>query len=138
MSRRTFRILLAANWVLIFPLVIASMLALRQLPEGLRTGYDVYIHDPQNSLGPFKLVIGLLYVVFSFIVSVGLFFFKRWARALYLPSIFLGFALISFGRANLDVAWVYSLKGMLHILTGVTLAVVYYSPLSKEFKLPQR
>ncbi len=134
MTQRTFRILLIAGWIGTIFLVIAHFATLKYFPVELRNSYDVYIHAPQNSIKPIRLILDLLYLGFSFIISVGLFFFKKWARSLFLPSIVLGLLLAAVGRIVVDVAWVNSLKSVLSIISGIMLAAAYYSRLSSVFE----
>lgn len=133
-TQRTFRTLLLVGWLITLFIGVAHVPTLKFLPPELKTGYDVYIHASQNSPGSINLLINLLYLIFYFIISVGLFFFRKWARNLFLPSIVLGLLLVGVSRIIVDVAWINALKYVPSIISGIIWAAAYYSPLSRLFE----
>jgi hypothetical protein len=134
MSKSNFRLLILGSWALILVAVAAHFIALRWLPVELRGGIEAYKADPQNRASTLKLVLDLLYLVSSFVISVGLFRFRSWAKSLLMPSIIVGLLLGGTWRINVDVQWVTSLKYLSGMLSGVIVALVYWSPLSDMFR----
>ncbi|MCA1816013.1 MAG: hypothetical protein LC746_06325 [Acidobacteria bacterium] len=137
-SRKGFRLLLVASWVLAFVAVIAHFVTQRSLPPELQSWLYAYHHSPQYQPSPGRTILLLLCLVAGFANSVGLFAFKRWAKYSLIPVTIFGYLVVGVSRITLDVAWVVSLKSVLSILFGVTISLAFFSPLSKEFDEPER
>jgi hypothetical protein len=133
-SRSNFRLLILSSWAVLIFAVVAHFGTQRTLPAELQSWLEAYRHSPQNVVSPIKLIADLFYLVFYFIVSIGLLLFKRWAKSLLIPSIVLGFLLTGASRINVDVQWVVSVKYLLSMLSGAIVVLVYFSPLSKAFE----
>jgi hypothetical protein len=134
MSKSNFRLLILGSWALIVIEVAAHFIALRWLPVELRAWLEGYLSDPRNRASAPKLLLDVLYLVSYFIISIGLFRFRPWAKSLLLPSIILGLVLGATRRISVDVGWVVSLKYLSGMVSGVLLAIVYWSPLSGMFR----
>lgn len=133
-SRRSFRLLLLANWALIFFVVVAHVLSQRSLPAELQAWLQAYQHDPQYQISSGKLLVDLFYIAIQLAVTIGLFTFKKWAKALLLPVTVLGYFIVGASRISIDLEWVVSLKSVLSTMYGMIIALVYFSPLGKEFE----
>jgi hypothetical protein len=76
-------------------------------------------------LGPFFLV--------GIASTIGLFYFRRWARTLSLVVLGAGFILTPFLGATLSSGLSYALIEFSTTTWGAALAIAYYSPLSQRF-----
>ncbi|MFL6228751.1 MAG: hypothetical protein ACJ741_08230 [Pyrinomonadaceae bacterium] len=132
-SKRSFRLLLIANWVLAIAALVAHFVSQRSLPTELQSWLYAYHHDSQHQLSLTRSLIGLLFIVMSFVNTVGLFFFKKWAKSTLIPITILGYVVVRASYITVDLEWVVSFKSVLNILCGVTIALVFFSPLSSEF-----
>lgn len=132
-SRKGFRLLLIANWVLAFVAVIAHFVTQRSLPPELQSWLYAYHHNPLFQPSSGRTALLLLALVAEFAITVGLFTFKRWAKYSLIPITIIGYLVVGASHITVDVAWVVSLKSALGILCGVTISLVFFSPLSKEF-----
>jgi hypothetical protein len=127
-------LLILGSWALIVIAVAAHFIALRWLPVELRGWLEGYIADPQNRASTPKLLLDVFYLVSYFVISIGLFRFRPWAKSLLIPSVILGLVLGATWRVSVDVGWVVSLKYLSGMLSGMILAIVYWSPLSSMFR----
>jgi hypothetical protein len=134
MSKSTFRLLILGGWVLIVAAVASHFIELRGLPAELRGWLEAYKADPQNRVSTLRLVLDVLYLISCLVISAGLFRFRWWAKSLLIPSIIVGLLLSGTARINVDVQWVVSLKYLSSMLSGVILALVYWSPLRDTFR----
>ena len=114
--------------------VAAHFIALRGLPAELRGWLEAYKAEPQNKVSTLNLVLDVLYLASCLVISVGLYRFRWWAKSLLIPSIAAGLLLSGTARIDVDVQWVASLKYLSSMLSGVILALVYWSPLSDMFR----
>ena len=80
-----------------------------------------------------SLTILLPWLVAVLLSTIGLLFFKRWARAIALYSTVCGFALYPFFGPTLSSAWASMLNEVSFMLWGAALALSYYSPLNARF-----
>jgi hypothetical protein len=133
MSRRGFRLLLIANWALTLVAVFAHFTSQRAMPTELQGWLQAYQHDLQRQASSVRVLLVLLYVVVQLAVTIGLFTFKRWAKSLLLPITVLGYLLVGVSTIIVDREWVVSLKSALSMVYGMIIALVYFSPLGKEF-----
>ncbi|MGZ8252138.1 MAG: hypothetical protein ACXW1P_06865 [Methylophilaceae bacterium] len=65
--------------------------------------------------------------------TVGLFFFKRWARLLSFYTTVIGFVFYPFFGPILASGWSSALSDASFITWGAVLAIAYYSPLGERF-----
>jgi hypothetical protein len=133
MSRRVFRLLLIANWVLIIAAVFAHFISQRALPAELRGWLQAYQRDPQYQVSSGKVLLDLFYIAIQLAVTIGLFTFKRWAKSLLIPVTVLGYLVVGASRVNVDLQWVVSLKSIVSEVYGMIIALVYFSPINREF-----
>lgn len=65
--------------------------------------------------------------------TIGLLFFKRWARVVALYSTLIGFAFYPFFGATVSSALASALSEASFLLWGAVLALAYFSPISERF-----
>jgi hypothetical protein len=134
MSRHVFRLLLIANWALIIIAVFAHFISQRALPGELQGWLEAYRHDPQHQVSSGKALLDLLYIAIQLVVMFGLFTFKRWAKSLLIPVTVLGYLVVGASRIAVDLQWVVSVKSIVSELYGMIIALVYFSPINREFE----
>jgi hypothetical protein len=134
LSKQNFRVLLVLGWIMFFLAIAAHLYARNYLPAELREVYDTYRHSPENSPSQFGALLVLAYLIFCVAVSIGLFFFKKWARDLFFISIIFGSFLFVSNRVYLEVSWVNLLKDFMGVINGLIVGIIYFSPLKDEFK----
>jgi hypothetical protein len=67
---------------------------------------------------------------------IGLFFFRRWARPLYLVTTILATLLLPVSGPYVASGWSQMIDELGLIVSGVILALIYWSPLKELFKRP--
>jgi hypothetical protein len=75
----------------------------------------------------------LLWAVGSFAASVGVFALRRWARPVFLAMALLGCVLQALLEPSVTTAWSVAAETAAQVLVGVTLGVVYFSPVRGHF-----
>jgi hypothetical protein len=75
------------------------------------------------------IVLGIVY----FICFIGLFFFKKWARAGALYSTVMSLCLYPFFGVSVMSGWAVALDEASMVLWGAVLAIAYFSPLQSQF-----
>ncbi|HQU98415.1 MAG TPA: hypothetical protein PLV19_04500 [Nitrosomonas sp.] len=65
--------------------------------------------------------------------TIGLLFFKRWARVVALYSTLIGFAFYPFFGATVSSAFASALSEASFLVWGAVLALAYFSPISERF-----
>ena len=73
------------------------------------------------------------FIVVAVAGTVGLFFFKRWARSASLYVTILGFGLYPILGPTVISPWSGALSDASFMLWGATLAIAYFSPLRDRF-----
>ncbi|HWT03725.1 MAG TPA: hypothetical protein VN256_25980 [Pyrinomonadaceae bacterium] len=135
MTKQGFRKLVVLHWLLVITGVAVSLATERFLPAELRA----YLHARENDAftqGRVVLdVIGVLFIIFTVALSVGLFRFRLWAKKLLPLSYVLGILLIPAMGANVQTGWASLTFYLCSLVDGVILALVYFSPLKEEFEL---
>ena len=133
MSPTIFRILILCSVILgtaaafldtLFPELIPQSIAQAVENEPLPALFD-------NLWLTVAIFLPLLIVVT--ISTIGLFFFKAWARAFAFYSTILSFAVYPFFGPVLSSAWSSALTEASSLLWGAILAIAYYSPLREQF-----
>lgn len=135
MSRQKFRLLIILSWLLAVGAAIFSFSTERMLPPELKSYLDTQANTPITMPDMILTIISVVYLIFHFMVSVGLFLFKRWAKALFLPLLAIGSILIIPLGPYVDTGWATFLYYLCNLLDGITLAVVYFSPISRMFEV---
>lgn len=133
MSRQNFRILIVLSWLLAIVTVVISSATEIFLPSELKGYLDAQKNTPITASESIKFIFAIVYIIFSFVISVGLFLFKRWAKTLLLLSYAIGALLLLAFGPYVQTGLVDSLEYLGNILNGIILALVYFSPVSRMF-----
>jgi hypothetical protein len=112
---------------------VVSHLTVSWLPEPLRA-FSKAESQGERALVMLRVVFPL--IILSLVSSIGLFFFWRPSRILYLISSVLWLLLLPFFGPNVDAGWgkVFEDAGL--VVSGVILALVYFSPLKSFYERP--
>jgi hypothetical protein len=128
--KQTFRLIIMAHWVLIvlafaaFALSEDSALSEEQAKE-----YRELLLET-DSRGMASMIIIALLTVSG---SVGLFLLQKWARLMYLAAAALAvFWTAGQGTPYLNLPFVEAILDMLLIVTGITIGLIYFSPIKDE------
>jgi hypothetical protein len=103
-----------------------------QLPPELLFQKEQILHS-QRSTALVMLVPLCLYVVASPIALIGLYFFKRFARFLYVGVVILGFELEALTGPEIEPRIIALSIDMSYFTCGFILALIFWSPIADRF-----
>ena len=128
--KRIFRFLIVLEWGLVISGVIIGLISEPYLPIELRQYIEISDNVPLSILdyGVF------LFVIINIIASVGLFIFWHHARIIYLLICILGFFLSGLYGPYVESGWESAFSFASEILTGVIIALIYFSPIKDYFQ----
>jgi hypothetical protein len=132
-SKRLLRILIVAEIGLGILGGVVSQLTVSWLPEPLRA-FSEAESQGERALVMLRVVFPL--IILSLVSSIGLFFFWRPSRILYLISSVLWLLLLPFFGPNVDAGWGKAFEDAGLVVSGVILALVYFSPLKSLYERP--
>jgi hypothetical protein len=112
---------------------VVSQLTASLLPESLRAFSEA---EFQGERGLVMLRVAFPVIILSLGSSIGLFFFWRPSRVLYLISTVLWLLLSPFFGPHVDAGWGTAFEDAAMIVSGVILALVYFSPLKSFYERP--
>lgn len=134
MNPTAFRYLLASSILLSIAAGVIDWLFPTLVPQSLTLALEKESELSLLGKYPFiSLAIFLPWLIVVLASTIGLFFFKPWARTLALYSTLIGFALYLFLGPSVCSALASALTEASYLAFGAVLAVAYYSPLSTHF-----
>jgi hypothetical protein len=138
MSVRNFRLLVVALLLLTVGIVVSDNLTRSQLPEPLRAYLDSQDQaDPEMNAQLLVLAFGAMVVAaLALISSIGLLFLWRPARLLYTLSLALAYPMVLLMEPTIYTGLTEFLSELASLLSGVILALLYFSPLKTRFDPP--
>jgi hypothetical protein len=137
LSKRSLRILIIAQLVLIVLSIVVAFTSESSLPEPLRA-YEQARSDVDMTIRHWVLLgTGVLLIVGLLVSSIGLMVFWRPARPLYLATNIAMIAWTPFAGPYVTAGWVQAIDGVSLITIGVVLALIYWSPLSDLYEKPK-
>jgi len=77
--------------------------------------------------------LALLWAVGSLVASVGVFQLRRWSRPLFLVMSVLGCGLQALLEPSVTTSWSVAAETVAQLLVGVTIGVIYFSPVRGHF-----
>lgn len=140
MSKQKFRLFLVINWLLVLAYIVVSITTESLLPPEIQSYLDAQLNTPITLFEIVLLIIGVVYFIFCIVLSVGLFLFKKWAKAILLPSSVLSlllFLLVFNTKPVIETGWASFIGDILSLFEGIILALVYFSPISRMFEKNQ-
>jgi hypothetical protein len=119
------RVAVVAEWVVIIIAVVASFIFIETLPEPLLE----YV----NRDAPLQLIdmINAVVLVATITASVGLYFFKRWARPIYTASTIWLCVSTVFGNPNIEPPIVSALEEISLLIAGFLIGMSYFAGISR-------
>ncbi|MEK7855071.1 MAG: hypothetical protein AAB288_03200 [Acidobacteriota bacterium] len=136
-SRGFLRTLIVAEIFLGIISIFVSLLTESSLPEPLRAFLEAESEAEVTAREMMMLAVGIPLIVLLFVSSIGLFFFWRPARILYLITVGIGLLLTPFFGPYVDAGWGTTFEEAAVIVSGVILALVYFSPLKDLYEKPK-
>ncbi len=123
--------LLMANWVIFFAVIIFILLGRNKLPPELQS----YLSAQRAvNVSNIDLIFDLIYLVLTMAAWIGLYRFKAWSRELFIASFIIGLAGLPMRPIYIHTGWMQLIGSLSSILGGMLIAVVYYSPMAKAFR----
>jgi len=119
--------LLAALSILIFQLEVDRLPFLLREYAALEAAREASAADAATGW------LALLWAVGSLAASVGIFLLRRWSRPLFLAMAVLGCGLQALLEPSVTTAWSVAAETGAQVLVGVTIGVLYFSPVRGHF-----
>ncbi len=129
MTVKQFRLFLTLSWVLLVATIIMFIWTEQYLPPPLQEYLNQQLEDQAGIMESFLLMTIAVILGLAIIISyVGLYFWKNWARPLFLISLVAGYLLSPLDTAPVVMpAWSYYLGDLATLFTGMVLAIIYYN-----------
>ncbi len=133
-SKSFLRILIVAQFGLFVLAIVVALLTVSLLPEPLRAYAEAEARGEMTTRNwdTLRLIFPVLMLWLG--SSIGLFFFWRPSRIFYLIYIVLGLLVTPFLGPNVDTGWSRTFEEAASIVSGVILALVYFSPLKNLYE----
>jgi hypothetical protein len=132
-SKSFLRILIAVEIGLDILSIVVFLLTKSFLPESLRAFLEAE-ETTARALDMMRVAFPVFILWLG--ARIGLFFFWRPSRILYLISTVLGLLLTPFFGPVVDAGWGTAFDYAAMIVSGVILALVYFSPLKSLYERP--
>jgi energy-coupling factor transporter transmembrane protein EcfT len=128
-SKGLLRILIVAEVVVVVLIFVSSSIFGPSLPEQLRAYNDRPLGNPFAPRLLLEGVLGILVLIVALVSRIGLFFFWRPARPLYLASGIGNLLMTVLNGPSVNAAWSEMFDGLSAIIYGIILALIYFSSL---------
>ncbi|WP_310446982.1 hypothetical protein [Thiobacillus sp.] len=139
MSPFAFRSLVVCSVLLIVAEGIVDWSCPSLIPQSVTAALEKESATSFLEIHPYvSLAVLLPWLIAVLVSTVGLLFFKRWARSMALYSTVLGLAVYFFFGSSLSSAIGSALTDASSMVWGAVLALAYYSPLSERFATQDR
>jgi hypothetical protein len=136
-SKTLLRTLIVAEIALGIISIVVSLVTESSLPEPLRAFLEVDSEADVTAQEMVLLAVAIPLIGLLLVSSIGLFFFWRPARILYLITMIVGLLLTPFFGPYVDAGWGTMFEDAAVIISGVILALVYFSPLKGSYEKPK-
>ncbi|GMU20107.1 MAG: hypothetical protein AMXMBFR13_02070 [Phycisphaerae bacterium] len=117
--------------------IVVSLFTESMLPEPLRAFLEAESEAEITAREMVMIAAAIPLIILLLVSSIGLFFFWRPARILYLLTVVLGLAMTPLLGPYVDSGWATTFEEIAVIISGVILALVYYSPLRDLYEKPK-
>jgi acyl dehydratase len=132
------RHLVVWQWVLACLSIVFFQLEIDRLPFLLREYAAAEAVRPPTVADSAIGWLTLLWAIGSLVASTGVFALRRWARPLFLAMALLGCVLQALLEPSVTTGWSVAAETAAQVVVGVTLGVVYFSPVRGYFARPVR
>lgn len=136
-SKMLLRTLIVVEIVLGIIGGVVSFLTESVLPESLRAYMDAASETNVTGWEMIMFAAGIPLLIAALISSIGLFLFWRPARVLYLIAMIAGVLLTPVFGPFVDAGWGRAFEEAAGVVSGVILALVYFSPLKHLYEKRQ-
>lgn len=133
MTPNTFRALIVLYILLSIAAALTDILVPGLIPVSIAQAVE---NEPLPTLFGNPWIEGAVFIPIAIIIilsTIGLFFFKRWARSLAFYSTVFLFALNPLFGVTVTSGWASALYEASLIIWGAILALAYYSPVLERF-----
>jgi hypothetical protein len=127
------RHLVVWQWVLACLSIVFFQVEIERLPFLLQEYAAAEAARPPTAADAIVGWLTLLWAVGSLAASVGVFALRRWARPLFLAMALLGCVLQALLEPSVTTGWSVAAETAAQVVVGVTLGVVYFSPVRGHF-----
>ena len=134
MTRRNFRRLIILKWLLGFSAVVVSLATTNYLPSELSSYVESQKNVELTVRHWIEFAVGMAGLIFSLIISIGLFLFRGWAKKLLLLSYVIALLMLLPYGPYILTAWVSILTYLTWLIDGGILFLVYQSPFGRTFE----
>jgi len=117
--------------------IVVSFFTESMLPEPLRAFLEAESEAEITARDLVMIAAAIPLIILLLMSSIGLFFFWRPARVLYLITVVLGLAMTPFFGPYVDAGWGTTFEGVAMIISGAILALIYFSPLRDFYEKPK-
>jgi hypothetical protein len=136
-SKTLLRALIVTEYVLIIVAIVVGLATESLLPDPLRTFVEEQANAELTNNDVAMLIIGLPLIVLLIVSSIGLFMLWPPARILYLIGIASGLVLMPVFGPYVESGWGTAFEDAASVVSGVILALVYFSPFKRYFETPR-
>ena len=127
------RHLVVWQWILACLSIVIFQLEVERLPFLLQEYAAAEAVRPATMADAVVGWLTLLWAVGSLVASVGVFALRRWARPFFLVMALLGCVLQALLEPSVTTGWSVAAETAAQVLVGVTIGVVYFSPVRGHF-----
>jgi hypothetical protein len=136
-TKGLLRTLIVAEIVIGIISIVVSSFTESTLPEPLRAFSEAQTESEITTRGVAMIAAAIALIILLLVSSIGLFFFWRPARILYLLTLILGIAMTPFFGPYVDAGLGTAFEDIAVVISGVILGLVYFSPLRELYEKPK-
>lgn len=133
MTKTTFKRLIVFWWILGFAGIAMTLFTEKYLPLELSNYLAAKANADPTPLEVTAIIIGFALLLATIIGSIGLYFFRTWARDLFVLTQLIGLFLAPFFGPTVTSEWAAAISYLHAMVTGGLLFSLYLPPLSKLF-----
>lgn len=126
-ARRALRIAIVGAWLMFITAQVLSYLLRNSLPAQLQVYLAAEDERETTLLGVAALLIGVPCLAASVVSSIGIFFFARWARWLYLGSMAVSYAAAPLYGPTVEHVVADTFDHAETLLSGVVLGIAFFT-----------
>ena len=140
MLRRNFQIIVACSQILAIAAVVVQYLTESSLPPellGYLSAYEtILIPDRYSVLEILTNIPFVIQTLLGVLGAVGLILFRAWGRPVFLVYIVAALLVTALTGPHVNTGWAVLFGYLCSLTEGVTIALMYFSPIRKMFPAP--
>lgn len=137
LSKRSLRVLIVTDFLLLAVSVVVGIAGEAWLPEQLQAFEQARAQADMTTNDWVMMVLGLLLLIAVLVAFVGLLIFWRPARPLYFATLVVAALLTPFDGPYITSGLAQAFGDVSLIVSGIVLAVIYFSPLRALYDRPR-